>query len=191
MPEIGRPTTYTPELAERICELVATTRMSMLGITNRLKSEGIEICKDTVFSWLHKHPDFADQYARAKILQRLPIEDGIREESANEENDWEFRPNYNGPASWQINGTAINRSRLIVETEWKLMQKLWPKVYGETQQMALTADIKIDRNITVTYVNPPALQGPRLAPETYQPAVEIEVVPDQDEEFIDEWDDED
>lgn len=58
---IGRPTTYTKELADKICEKLA------LGLSMRT------ICKEedmpamsSVFKWLRENKDFSEQYVLAK-----------------------------------------------------------------------------------------------------------------------------
>ena len=60
----GRPTDYTPEMAESICEGLA--KGSSLP----------EVCADkgmpddsTVYRWLDKHEEFQEQYARARERQ--------------------------------------------------------------------------------------------------------------------------
>lgn len=62
---MGRPSSYTTEIAERICEELATGRHLHI------------ICKDdwapgerTVYQWLDKNPDFARLYAHARERQQ-------------------------------------------------------------------------------------------------------------------------
>jgi hypothetical protein len=63
---MGRPSSYTTEIAEKICEELATGRHLHI------------ICKDdewapgerTVYQWLEKNEEFAQMYARARARQQ-------------------------------------------------------------------------------------------------------------------------
>jgi len=64
-PDMGRPSSYTTEIAEKICEELANGR--------HLHA----ICADewapgerTVYQWLEKNEDFAQMYARARARQQ-------------------------------------------------------------------------------------------------------------------------
>ncbi len=61
---MGRPAIYSDELADEICERLADGE-SLLKICKdeRLPS------KTTVFKWIAKNADFADNYARAREAQ--------------------------------------------------------------------------------------------------------------------------
>ncbi len=63
-PDVGRPSEYTQEVADTICECLA------LGMSLRkiCEQEGMP-SKSTVFNWLGIHPLFLDQYRRARELQ--------------------------------------------------------------------------------------------------------------------------
>lgn len=60
----GAPTSYTPELAERICKLL----MEGMSLRAICKEDGIPHIA-TVLAWLHRHPEFNEQYARAREVQ--------------------------------------------------------------------------------------------------------------------------
>lgn len=60
----GRPTTYTPELAAKLCSEMAEGELA------------IEVCErpgmpkfGTLHGWREKHPEFAIAYARAREMQ--------------------------------------------------------------------------------------------------------------------------
>ena len=63
---MGRPSSYTVELAEKICRAIAEGRP-----LNRVCKEE-EWCPSeyTVYNWLDKHPEFAKNYARAREQQQ-------------------------------------------------------------------------------------------------------------------------
>lgn len=58
---MGRPSDYTPELADTICDLFAT------GVSMRevCEKEGMP-SPSSVYLWLSKYEDFSDKYTRAK-----------------------------------------------------------------------------------------------------------------------------
>lgn len=73
-PDIGRPSEYTQDVADAICECLA------LGMSLRkiCEQEGMP-SKSTVFNWLGIHPLFLDQYRRARELQaETHVDDIVR-----------------------------------------------------------------------------------------------------------------
>lgn len=190
---VGRPPVpYNPDIAAELCGRVLSSRDSLRTICAEMTGEGTVIAESTVFRWLSQNEEFQELYTRAKQLQCHAIAEGLRDMAADGTNDYMLRLAYNGGnPGWELNGENINRSKLRIDTDKWLLSKLMPKKYGDTQQVEMSANVKIDRNITVTYVNPPALQGPRHPPTTYQPAIEEEAVEVEDEEFIDDWENND
>ena len=58
---IGRPSLYSQELVDSICELVG------LGYSTRSIAAMDDMpTMSTIFKWLNLYPDFAEQYSRAK-----------------------------------------------------------------------------------------------------------------------------
>lgn len=62
---MGRPTDYTPELADEICARVIESDYGL----EQICQEDDMPCARSVFRWLAKYPDFSQQYARAKEQQ--------------------------------------------------------------------------------------------------------------------------
>jgi hypothetical protein len=86
----------------------------------------------TVFRWLSKFPEFSDQYARAREAQAEALADEILQISDEGQNDWMEKYNQKGEAvGWQVNGEAVLRSKLRVDTRKWIASKLRPKKYGE------------------------------------------------------------
>lgn len=135
MAKMGRPTLYTPELAERICQLIATNAMSMKRICSTYK----DLPDDTtIYDWLVKYPDFSRQYFDAKEAQASPILSSLWEEldKAQEKLELEIF------------------DRKFRFHQWHL-SKLAPKRFGDTK--------KDDTNLNVTITHEQALR--RLAGE--------------------------
>lgn len=62
---LGRPTNYTPELADKICEYL----LSWLSTTKICDKEDMP-WRSTLNEWLSKYSDFADKYVRACKIRR-------------------------------------------------------------------------------------------------------------------------
>lgn len=77
----GRPTNYTPELAERMCATIAggmsVTKMCALDWAPP---------KQIFYLWLMKHPEFYDQYIQAKESQSHCLVDEIVDIADTDEN---------------------------------------------------------------------------------------------------------
>lgn len=117
----GRPSTFTQDLADRIC--------AELSVGRSLRS----ICREdwapstqTVFRWLRQHDEFRDQYARAKEESADAMAEEIAEIA-------DIPPAY-GPDGKIDNGDVQNR-RLQIDTRKWLASKLKPKKYGDKVQV--------------------------------------------------------
>lgn len=122
----GRPSDFTQELADIICERIADGE----SLRSICAEEGMP-AKSSVFKWLGLHSAFADQYARARETQADALFDEILEISDNGRNDWMERQDDNGGSGWQLNGEHLQRSRLRVDARKWMAGKLRPKKYGE------------------------------------------------------------
>lgn len=119
----GRPTDYTPELTARICE--------RLAVGESLRS----ICRDdempsmaSIFLWLSKHPEFSEQYARAREAQAESHADRIVEIADDDTID-------------------PNHKRIMVDARKWVASKLKPKRYGDKAEVEHKGDVGITVNI--------------------------------------------
>jgi len=135
----GRPSKYSKKVAEKICEITATTTM---GLKTICKENDDLPSHKTVTMWkLHDeklNPEddeeigFSTLYARAKAAQMEVIEEDILDIADDGQNDWMERLGEDGkPIGWMLNGEHVQRSRLRVETRKWTMAKLAPKKYGD------------------------------------------------------------
>ena len=83
VPTTGRPTTYSPELADLICDRIVQGD-SLRAIS---ADEGFP-CVATVFNWLRRHKEFLEQYARAKEEQADAFAEEILDIADDGSNDW-------------------------------------------------------------------------------------------------------
>jgi len=126
--KVGRPTLYTPELAHKICTLIANTEM---GLHRLHKAYEWFPDPSTILDWLANHPEFSLRYTQAKDLQAEFMGDNclvISDDSS-------------GDAIETSRGVIENReftsrSKLRVETRMWLMERLSPKKYGKLSQEA-------------------------------------------------------
>ncbi len=125
----GRPSDYTPELAERICNLLMEGE-SLRAICKRDDVPHIA----TVLAWLHRHEEFHEQYVRAREIQaEVMAEDIIMyADSATEE------------------ASAVAKARLQVDARKWYASKVATRRYGDRVQH--------DQRITITDMTDDELQ---------------------------------
>jgi len=126
----GRPSDYTDELADTICERIADGE-SLRAICREDGMPG----KATVFRWLASNEVFQDQYARARQAQADSLFDDVLEIVDDSRNDWMERNGADDPG-WALNGDHIQRTRLRVDARKWMAGKLRPKKYGEKLERA-------------------------------------------------------
>lgn len=128
----GRPTSYTEDLADDICERIAD------GESLRSICDGDDMPnKSTVFRWLAADDAFATRYAHARDAQADTFVDDMVDIADDGRNDWIERKNADGTViGWQENGEALRRSTLRVSTRQWIAEKMKPKKYGS--KLALT-----------------------------------------------------
>jgi hypothetical protein len=122
----GRPSTYTPEIAAFICQRIAN------GESAR------KICADedmpalaSIFNWIAAHPEFLEQYTRARETQMEAMAQEIIDIADDGRNDLIEQDLGYGVIVQKVDQEHIQRSRLRVDTRKWLMSKLAPKKYGD------------------------------------------------------------
>lgn len=126
-PVTGRPSLYSEELADLICEKLTE------GLSLR------QICAEdgmphagTVCRWLAKNETFCKQYALAREAQAELYADEMVDISDDGSNDWMEKKDAEGNSiGWRENGEAIRRSALRIDTRKWIAARLLPKKYGE------------------------------------------------------------
>lgn len=119
---IGRPSNYTPEIADTICEAIA--RGGALYLL--CDQEDGWPHEATVYRWLEKHEDFREKYARARERQADRNVDEII--AISDESGFDA---YVKDGRAVIDSEAVNRARLRVDSRKWRASKLWPKKYGD------------------------------------------------------------
>jgi hypothetical protein len=132
----GRPTVYTQELANKICARLAKGE-TLKGIC-RDKDMPTDAC---VRTWaLENYQGFYSRYTYARQLGL----DAIADELLDIADDGSGDITYDAQGNRIVNGEAINRSRLRVDTRKWYLCKLAPKRYGD----------KVDVNVGGQSENP-------------------------------------
>lgn len=139
----GRPSTYTPELADRICTEIAT------------RSDGLEtICAgdidfpnpSTVYLWRITHSEFSEKYARAKEQQAQLLADQILEIADNTQMGEIVTIKEDGEER-KISDMIDHRKLRIESRKW-LAMKLLPRVYGDKQQVEHSGKLTLESLVT-------------------------------------------
>jgi hypothetical protein len=139
---LGRPSSYTPEMALAICERLVEGE-SLRAIT---RSEGMPHI-GTVFRWMEAFPDFREQYTRAREIQAEAFADEMTEIADDASNDWMARNDPDNPG-WVANNDHINRSRLRIDTRKWIASKLKPKKYGDFKHVEHSGTVSLEELIT-------------------------------------------
>lgn len=161
---MGRPSSYTPELAEQICAAMCTGKL--LPQVCKLKGmPGVS----TVYLWLSQNPAFVEQYARAKEIQCDVIAAGgfdIADESRigkktkttvcntcrgkgviSQGDDQPAaqcaRCDGAGVFTEVTTADMVERSRLMVDVRKWYLSKVLPKKYGDRLELAGDPDAPI------------------------------------------------
>ena len=149
-PRTGRPTDYTQELADRICDQLADGD-SLRKVCLEDDMPG----KSTVFRWLRLYPEFRDQYTRAKEESADALFDEILDIADDGSNDLMEKLDSDGAMiGWRENGEVLQRSRLRVDARKWMLSKIKPKKYGEkvTQEIGGIDGKPIDMEWRITVV---------------------------------------
>lgn len=140
-PQLGRPSKYSDEVANVICERIATTSWSLRTIC---ESDEMLPSVTTILTWLRDKPDFLAQYTRAKEEQADLMAEEILDIADDATND--FMTITKGDMTYEVeNKEWTSRSKLRIESRKWLASKLKPKKYGEktditTNGKAISAD---------------------------------------------------
>lgn len=155
---MGRPSDYSPEIAQVIC-----LRLAEGESLRSVCSDEAMPAKTTVLRWIARHPDFRVQYARAKEEGAEAIAEEMFDIADDGSNDWMEKLDKEGNAvGWQINGEHVQRSRLRIETRKWYLSKIMPKKYGD----------KVDLTHGVDPENPLGTLMTQLAGKTLKPVAE-------------------
>lgn len=136
--KIGRPSAFTQELADQICERLANGE----SLKSICAADGMPN-RATVFRWLGAHADFRDTYARAREAQADALFDEIINIADTPMQGEKTKTDKDGNVE-VTTGDMIEHRKLQVEARKWMAGKLRPKVYGDK--------LDIDLNNKVNFV---------------------------------------
>ena len=119
MAKIGRPSDYTPELADRICAALAEG-----ASLNKTCMRADMPSAASVFSWIGKHSDFLEKYTRATSERREVRKEQLLDIPVDEDID-------------------PQRGRLLSDNIKWVLAKEEPKKYGDKIQQDIDATLRI------------------------------------------------
>ena len=123
----GRPSVYTPEIAERICAELCTGR-SLLDVC---RDEGMPLYS-TVSKWASRNWEgFAEPYRSAREIGLFALADELLDIADDSRNDYVARRRADGSVEHMVNHEHISRSRVRIETRRWLLSKGLPKIFGD------------------------------------------------------------
>ena len=133
---MARPTIYSDELATTICARIASGE----SVRSICQDDDMPV-KSTVMLWLidGEHQFFSDQYAKARQIQAETLADELFDIADDGTNDWMKRTGKDGEEAYILNGEAVARSRLRVDTRKWFLSKVLPR-FSEKQEGPSTSD---------------------------------------------------
>jgi hypothetical protein len=141
----GRKSAYNKTIAVKICAYIAAGD----SVRRLSKRDGMPDAA-TIFRWLAKYEEFREQYARACEERANYQLEEILDIADDGSNDW-MEVEYGDETAWKINGEAVQRSRLRIDTRKWAMSKMLPKKYGDR----LTLDPESGLNVKHEFADVP------------------------------------
>jgi hypothetical protein len=139
----GRPTDYTPELADEICDKIATSPRGLIALCAENPHWP---SRETIYAWKRSKKEFSDKYTQAKIDQIEPLVDECIDIADDTSQDTLVRYDHNGDEYETCNNEFINRSRLRIDTRKWFASKLAPKIYGDKKTTEGTLDVLVSES---------------------------------------------
>jgi hypothetical protein len=128
---VGRPARFTPELATRICNLIAT------GSTLRSAAKTCGVGWRTIARWNIERPEFRAAYEEARATRTLVWAEQCLDIVDNATGDYVKNPK---TGKQQFNHENVHRAKLRVEERHWQMARLDPRLWGDKQQVDLKHD---------------------------------------------------
>lgn len=126
---VGRPSKYSDELAEKICDLIARgLSLRAICISDDMPA------MSTVCKWLSEEQGFSEQYARAREEQADIFADEIIEIADAVEPD----------------SAAVAKAKLQIEARKWRAAKMSPKKYGDKVEQQITGNLAVNVDVPLS-----------------------------------------
>lgn len=120
--KVGAPTLYNDDLAEKICEVIAT---HSIGLMKMHEMYDFFPEPNTIYRWIRKYPEFYSQYLHARRQQAHVMAEYICEIDTN-------IPVYTDKEGVErIDSGMLGRAKLSYETKKWHASKMEPLIYGD------------------------------------------------------------
>jgi len=153
--KIGRPSSFTPEIAAEICEAIATTDR---GLAHLCRERDGWPSTTTIHRWLaHEGPEYDEfraQYARSRERQAERMAYDVVAIADDGRRDW--KPDPRDPDRMVPDYDHIQRSKLRCDARKWAAAHLAPKVWGDRASLEIggSSGGPVRQAIEVTYVSP-------------------------------------
>jgi hypothetical protein len=137
---VARPSGFNDEIANTICELIATTPRGLDFICDRRDDLPTAT---TVHRWLNAYPEFCGNYLRARERQADLIFDQCLEIADNPLKGAETVTKADGSIETR-EGDMIAHRKLQVDTRMRMAGKLSPKKYGDRSAVEHSGQIGLE-----------------------------------------------
>ena len=128
---MGRPSTYTLAIADRICGEIAEGK----SLRTICKPDDMPAIS-SIFEWRRTHPDFSERYEKAKQDCADAMAEDILAIADDSSMDWAERVDKDGNKYYAIDKDNIQRSRLQVDARKWIAAKLKPNRYGDKVELS-------------------------------------------------------
>ncbi|MBB6304037.1 terminase small subunit protein [Rhizobium leucaenae] len=132
----GRPSNFTPEIADQICEHLAGGE----SLKSICLAEGMPH-RATVFRWLAAHESFRDMYARAREAQADALFDEVLDIADTPVTGEKTKIDAAGNVVEMTKADMIEHRRLQIDARKWVAAKLRPKVYGDKLDLDVTGGL--------------------------------------------------
>lgn len=131
---LGRPTKYTKQLDQEICERLASGESLNAICRDEHMPNRCQITRWILATDNKTYDDFRTNYALAREVQYQNMADDIIDIADNGTNDW-MKSNDPENDGFKVNGDALGRSRLRVDTRKWFMSKVLPKFKDKPEEV--------------------------------------------------------
>lgn len=149
----GRPTDYCLETVAAIC-----ARLTEGESLRSICLDGEMPVLSTVFLWLAKHPEFSEQYTRAREEQAETLADEIVSISDEQctmvraDKHLGAKADDEGMVEVVFDSTAVARNRLRVDARKWVAAKLLPRKFGD--KVEVTGKVTLEQLVTAATSQP-------------------------------------
>ena len=159
----GRPTEYTQQLGEKICERIATSELGLEQVLAEIElTDGYAPGLTSVWRWKQANEEFRKQYLRAREDQAELLHDRAQQMAQNALIGHVTRQTVSADGKTETVTTTsdnVERSKLIVHTTLKRAGQLDSTRYGDKIEQTLQGKDGGAIQIVSTIPRPPKEGG--------------------------------